>query len=231
MIEASRFIEAEQERCVVIRFHHLELWEAVAAKFKEHFDKKNPLDILARELPQVKNFLKKNIENEMEVDIRVRQYFESVVIENLDMERDFWYINDVIGVGEDVHQLVLAGRLKYFNDILDLSSNDGTAKIRLVKNSDGYCKSCAIGNHCKQEAAKAGQIDWDLIYEDVLVRFLEMGTFNHFASGMLGRDINGLYITPGLLFDTEFHKLLQDEIRKIDTAVYTAQVSAGTIHI
>lgn len=103
------------------------------------------------------------------------------------------FSKDIVGSDQKSHEAVLAGRTAFFTRIIDIAYLDRQFRFNLSSSPDGYCRSCAIGNHCKKTFFHNFSLNRDLIYKRIL-----------------GVD----YVTAEQLFDPEFYKLLGSEAKR-----------------
>jgi len=178
-----------RERAPLVRYHHLDLLGDFIASYSQEFGNIKPWEANDAEFGEIANFTK-YVKKGIDSDVWAVQSFGRLSSEDFDMKMNYEILKDIVGSDQASYEAVLAGRILFFSKIVDLSRFDQNFRIKLIKGPDDYCRSCAVGNHCKRILLQNFRFDRDVMYKRILRRN---------------------YVTIDELFDPEFYKALQTE--------------------
>ncbi len=202
---------------LTLRFHHLHnIWRDAIKKYLNYSQNKKPWEVPTENFSDISNFVEQFSKDDLKGDLILKRFFEESVIDNPDATDDYSYVIDLIGFNEIDHQKVLVGRTAHIMKIFEVAMSDKHTRIYLSRDPDDYCKSCAIGKHCYENASDDENTDLkykgalDQIFKDERMRRL-------IKKGDMGINEKGeFYITANLLFNPNFYLFLELIVKQRD---------------
>jgi hypothetical protein len=203
---------------LIVRTHHIGLLgKSFVPRFLEFSHGVKPWEYPLEKFSGISDFIRNYVEDSIGTDKMMRNFYAQSVDENPEEMDDYLYACDLIGFDNSVYNMVLSGRIDYFRSVIKASMRGKNFTILLTDDPDGYCKSCAIGEHCTETLTE--NENRNFIYKKAMMELME----NNVGRGlvkreMLGTNENGqLFITAELLFNPMFHNIVGDLFARIET--------------
>lgn len=187
-----------------LRAHHLIALEELVDKFAEKFPGKNLLTT-SFSPRQIAAFI-------ADIEPINRKY---LMDQGFTEQKMRWYVADGLGRTEEEKEAsvrLLHGRYLRF---IEWARGNKDGMVRLIPGSDWICKSCFIGNHCREKTPK--EDDGDFGYLMVAKR---LSSNPAYRNRVFENADGSLEVSVKALFDPEFHK----EVKKAWNAYVAKEV-------
>ncbi|HKC05049.1 MAG TPA: hypothetical protein VKC54_04225 [Patescibacteria group bacterium] len=202
----------------ILRVHHLAEWENLLIAYNRNFTIK-PWDFSGDETPAKEKFMQKFIGKfikdyvlkDIDLADTALYYFENSD-PDLEVNRRLAYYRDLIGTSKEEHDKVANGRIEMLRKFFNFSQENKNGKVLLTVDSDSYCKSCAVGEHCKRsESGYLLKDDRDYVFKNSLANIIGK---NILKPETLKWDETGenIVVSVEALFDNNFYKTIWEDI-------------------
>lgn len=195
-----------------IRFHHLGYFLEFQVAFSGRFDGLKPWQLPGSDLPRARRLVKGFVSKDLKTWKKTRHFIENTSNGNKDGDKILKYLYDTIGFSEEEFNSVVRGREDLLNKLLGIAKSDKNAQILLTTEPDNYCRTCIVGKHCvRSKISYLFKIkDGDFVFEESIEHLLQNGRWN----GKLTREEGKIFVTPELLFETEFFRTVWKDIER-----------------
>lgn len=199
---------------LTIRFHHLGLFYDITSAFNRKFDNVKPWALHKNKKAAVVEFVNNFVERDFDGWEAATNYLENLSIADGDFNipKKLRYIYDLNGSTKSDRFFASHARKQMFKLFFDISSSDKQTLIPLTLDKDSYCETCVVGKHCNRNLLqKIVKNDRDYVFEKALK---SLSKVDEWGWGIKVDSKGSMFITPEVLFDTDFYSSLWEEIKR-----------------
>lgn len=199
-----------------LRVHHLGEWSNLLTVYNKNF-KIKPWKFTGEHIAAKDKFIKDYVARDIFFTDLTLSNFENSK-PDIDVLERIEYYRDLIGASLQDRERVTKGRVELINGYFDFVIKDRRGKVLLTIEPDGYCRTCAIGNHCKRtEQGYKLKYDRDYVYKNSLENLIDKKIISPENLNRNESEEN-VIITVEALFDTNFYEALWKDIIKSGNA-------------
>lgn len=199
---------------LTIRFHHLGLFYDITSSFGHKFDDVKPWTLSKDKKMEINQFVDNFVERDFDGWEAATNYLENLSIADGDFNtaKKLKYIYDLNGSTKSDRFFASHARKQMFKLFFEISSSDKQTLIPLTLDKDTYCHTCVVGKHCNRNLLqKIAKNDRDYVFEKALK---SLSKVDEWGWGIKIDSKGFMFITPEVLFDTDFYSTLWEEIKR-----------------
>lgn len=201
-----------------IRFHHIRFWRGVVKDYSKHFSGVAPWELPEGGRDELELFISGYCQGEMEATLAARKYINKLSLTEPKPDIRLVDIYDTT-LRKGKYEKVLNKRIEALSAIFSAAVENKGNKILLTMEPDGLCGYCMVGKYCKTTfLERLTRNNLDYRFRDALERITKLYEFKPYMQKgsveKLGKDVFSM--TPEVLFDDNFHRLMWLETSKYD---------------